>query len=112
LTAVAIPLSLKRTPKTKPLRRNLALAIDGGGIRGAIVAKALAVVEEAENISFAKRGRLFAGTSTGSILSAGFSVGLLANRMHELCRQLAGEVFPTARSAAAAVDLAAMLAWV
>jgi patatin-like phospholipase/acyl hydrolase len=79
----------------KPLRRNLALAIDGGGIRGTIVAKALAVVEETKNISFAERGRLFAGTSTGSIISAGFSVGLSANRMHELYRQLAGEVFPT-----------------
>ena len=35
----------------KPLRPNVALAIDGGGIRGALVARALSVVEETENIS-------------------------------------------------------------
>jgi len=78
----------------KPLRPNVALAIDGGGIRGALVARALSVVEETENISFAQVGRLFAGTSTGSILSAGFSIGLSAARMHELYCELASEVFP------------------
>jgi predicted acylesterase/phospholipase RssA len=78
----------------KPLRPNVALAVDGGGIRGTLIAKALAVVEETENISFAQRSRLFAGTSTGSIISAGFCVGLSASRMHELYCQLAGEVFP------------------
>jgi patatin-like phospholipase/acyl hydrolase len=78
----------------KPFRPNVALAIDGGGIRGTLVAKALAVVEEAENMSFAQVARLLAGTSTGSILSAGFSVGLSAARMHDLYRQLAAEIFP------------------
>ena len=78
----------------KPLRKNVALAIDGGGIRGTLVAKALAVVEEAENLSFAQRARLFAGTSTGSIISAGLSVGLSAARMHQLYVDLAGTIFP------------------
>lgn len=78
----------------KPLRPNVALAIDGGGIRGTLVAKALSVVEEAEAISFAQTARLLAGTSTGSIISAGLSVGLSAARIHELYRELAGKVFP------------------
>jgi patatin-like phospholipase/acyl hydrolase len=79
----------------KPLRRNVALAIDGGGIRGTIVAKALAVVEESEKMAFAQRARLFSGTSTGSVISAGFCVGLSAARMHELYRQFAREIFPS-----------------
>jgi patatin-like phospholipase/acyl hydrolase len=78
----------------KPLRPNVALAIDGGGIRGTLVAKALAVVEEAEKMSFGRVARLLAGTSTGSIISAGLSVGLSAARIHELYRELAGQIFP------------------
>ncbi len=30
----------------KPFRKNLAIAIDGGGIRGVIVTKALSMLEE------------------------------------------------------------------
>jgi len=78
----------------KPLRPNVALAIDGGGIRGTLVAKALAVVEEAEKMSFGRVARLLAGTSTGSIISAGLGVGLSAARIHELYRELAGQIFP------------------
>lgn len=78
----------------KPLRPNVALAIDGGGIRGTLVAKALAIVEEAENLSFAQVARLTAGTSTGSIISAALSAGLSAARIHELYTQLAGTIFP------------------
>jgi hypothetical protein len=78
----------------KPLRPNVALAIDGGGIRGTLVAKALAVVEEAENLSFAQVARLTAGTSTGSIISSGLSVGLSAARIHELYTELAPRIFP------------------
>jgi hypothetical protein len=78
----------------EPLRKNVALAIDGGGIRGTIVAKALAVVEESEGIAFSQRARLTAGTSTGSIIAAGLSVGLPAARIHKLYRDLATEIFP------------------
>ena len=78
----------------KPLRPNVALAIDGGGIRGTLVAKALAVVEEAENFSFAQVARLTAGTSTGSIISAALAAGLPAAEIHELYVRLAGTIFP------------------
>jgi len=76
------------------LRKNVALAIDGGGIRGTMVAKALAVVEEAEKFSFAQRARLFSGTSTGSIISAALGAGLPAARIHQLYVDLAGDIFP------------------
>lgn len=78
----------------KPFRKNLALAIDGGGIRGTMVAQALAVVEAAEGVSFAERACLTAGTSTGSIISAALSVGLPAERIHRLYRDLAATIFP------------------
>jgi hypothetical protein len=78
----------------KPLRPNVAMAIDGGGIRGTLVAKALAVVEEAENLSFAQVARLTAGTSTGSIISAALAAGLPAANIHELYTRLAGTIFP------------------
>jgi hypothetical protein len=78
----------------KPLRPKVALAIDGGGIRGTLVAKALAVVEKAEHLSFAKVAGLLAGTSTGSIISAGFCVGMSAAQMHKLYTELAEDVFP------------------
>ena len=77
----------------KPWRKNVAVAIDGGGIRGTMVAKALAVVEKAENLSFARRGQLFAGTSTGSVISAALGAGLPAAHIHELYIELAGVVF-------------------
>jgi patatin-like phospholipase/acyl hydrolase len=76
------------------LRKNVALAIDGGGIRGTMVAKALAVVEESEKIAFSQRARLFAGTSTGSIISAALGAGLPAARIHQLYVDLAGDIFP------------------
>ncbi len=78
----------------KTLRPNVALAIDGGGIRGAIVAKALDVVAQAEGIDFTQRAQLLAGTSTGSIISAGLSAGLSPARLHEIYRELAATIFP------------------
>lgn len=54
----------------KPYRQHVALAIDGGGIRGAMVAKALAVVEAELGQHYADLVQMTAGTSTGSILSA------------------------------------------
>jgi hypothetical protein len=78
----------------KALRPNVALAIDGGGIRGALVARALDVVEKTENFSFSQRAQLLAGTSTGSIISAGLSAGLSAAQLHEIYGELAATIFP------------------
>lgn len=64
----------------KPLRRNVAIAIDGGGIRGLIATQALSILEDhlgkpAHNIF-----RLAVGTSTGAIIAAGIGSGLTASR--------------------------------
>jgi predicted acylesterase/phospholipase RssA len=68
----------------KPFKQNVALAIDGGGIRGTMVAKALAVVEEEVGKQCNEMFHLLAGTSTGSILSATIAAGLPAAEIHGL----------------------------
>ena len=77
----------------KPFRKNLAIAIDGGGIRGIIVTKALSMLEAKIERPIHELSRLYAGTSTGAIISAGLAVGLTAARIHELYLQLGGDVF-------------------
>ena len=53
-----------------------AIAVDGGGIKGVIVTRALAILEEHLGQSSHEIFRLAAGTSTGSIISAGIGAGL------------------------------------
>jgi predicted acylesterase/phospholipase RssA len=76
----------------QPLRKNIAIAIDGGGIRGIIVARALAMLENYLGTSSHKLFRLCAGTSTGSILSAGIAVGLTGAEMFDLYRTFGDKV--------------------
>jgi hypothetical protein len=77
----------------KPFRKNVAIAIDGGGIRGVIIAKALSLLEEELGQSVHDLFRLSAGTSTGSIISAGIGLGLNAGKMLQLYVDLGGEIF-------------------
>jgi predicted acylesterase/phospholipase RssA len=77
----------------KPLRKNVAIAIDGGGIRGVIVTRALSMLEEHLGKTAPELFRLAAGTSTGSILSAGIGAGLTAAQMHELYISLGKTIF-------------------
>jgi predicted acylesterase/phospholipase RssA len=77
----------------KPFRKNVAIAIDGGGIRGVIVTKALSLLEEQLGKPVHKIFRLAAGTSTGSIISAGIGSGLTAAQLHQLYVGLGGTVF-------------------
>ena len=48
----------------KPFRKNVAVAIDGGGIKGVIVARALAILEDYLGKSSYEIFRLAAGTNT------------------------------------------------
>ena len=78
----------------KPFRKNVAIAIDGGGIRGIIVTQALTVLE-----TFLKKPvhdifRLAVGTSTGSIISAGIAAGITAKRMTQLYIDMGMSIFP------------------
>lgn len=77
----------------KPFRKNVAIAIDGGGIRGVIVTKALSLLEEQLGKPVHDIFRLTTGTSTGSIISAGIASGLTAARMHQLYVNLGGTIF-------------------
>jgi hypothetical protein len=77
----------------KPFRKNVAIAIDGGGIRGVIVTKALSMLEQQIGQPLHNVFRLTAGTSTGSIIAAGLASGLSASQLFDMYRQLSGEVF-------------------
>ncbi len=77
----------------KPFRKNVAIAIDGGGIRGVIVTRALASLERHLKKPVHDIFRLAAGTSTGSIISAGMAAGLTAEQMHQLYVSLGADIF-------------------
>lgn len=77
----------------KPFRKNVAIAIDGGGIRGVIVTKALSMLEEALGQPLFKIARLMAGTSTGSIILAALAAGENAAKIHQLYLDLGGVIF-------------------
>lgn len=87
----------------KPLRTHVAIAIDGGGIRGVMVARALAVLEELHTFGSKTCNEVFrlaAGTSTGSIISAGLACGLTGKDLFDLYVKLGPTVFrKTLRSA-------------
>lgn len=77
----------------KPFREHVAISIDGGGIKGVMVARALSMLEESLGRSVHDLFRLTAGTSTGSIISAGIAAGLAGERMHELYVELGETIF-------------------
>jgi patatin-like phospholipase len=77
----------------KPFRKNVAIAIDGGGIRGVIVTKALSILEKEMNRPLHDVFRLTAGTSTGSIIAAGLASGISAAQLFDMYLKLSGNVF-------------------
>jgi predicted acylesterase/phospholipase RssA len=77
----------------KPFRKNLGIAIDGGGIRGVIVTQALSMLEQHLGQPLHESARLYAGTSTGSIISAALAAGLSASKIHDLYLQLGANIF-------------------
>jgi predicted acylesterase/phospholipase RssA len=76
-----------------PFRKHVALSVDGGGIRGVIVTRALSILEEHLSRPMHEIFRLAAGTSTGAILSAGLGAGLSAGQMHRLYVEGGEDVF-------------------
>ena len=77
----------------QPFRNHVAIAIDGGGIKGVMVARALAILEDHLGQSAHEVFRLAAGTSTGSIISACVGAGLSGAQIHRLYRELGATVF-------------------
>lgn len=78
----------------KPFRKNVAIAIDGGGIRGVMVTRALFMLETVLGKPAHEIFRLAVGTSTGSIISAGIGARLTALKMFDLYIQLGRKIFP------------------
>jgi len=77
----------------KPFRKNVALAVDGGGIKGVIVSRAIAILEEYLQRPAFEVFRLLAGTSTGAIITAGISTGLFGEELHNLYCDLGPKIF-------------------
>jgi len=77
----------------RPLRRHVAIAIDGGGLRGIVVTRALQLLEAHLGRPAPEIFRLAAGTSTGSIISAGIAAGLSADALHGLYCRLGESIF-------------------
>ncbi len=80
-----------------PLRKHVALAIDGGGIKGLIVAKALIDLEaEMGGRPLIEHPSLnvMAGTSTGAIITAAIAAGMSAKEITDLYVAAGSSVFP------------------
>ncbi|MEZ0396962.1 MAG: patatin-like phospholipase family protein [Anaerolineales bacterium] len=77
----------------KPFRKHVAIAIDGGGMRGVIVTRALSILEEHLGEPVHRFVHLAAGTSTGAIISAGIGAGLSAMEIHALYLSLGRHIF-------------------
>lgn len=77
----------------KPFRKNVAIAIDGGGIRGVVITQALSKLEDHLGKPVRQLFQLAAGTSTGSIISAAIGAGLTAKQLHQLYISLGDIIF-------------------
>ncbi len=77
----------------KPFRKHVALAVDGGGMKGIIPARALAVLEAHLQKPAYETFRLLAGTSTGAIISAGIATGLFGDELVTLYAEFGRKIF-------------------
>ena len=80
-----------------PLRNHVALAIDGGGIKGLIVARALIALEDelgGKPLIQHPQLQIMAGTSTGAIITATLALGMKAEEITRLYVSMGQKVFP------------------
>lgn len=87
----------KEKTTMKRFRKNVAISIDGGGIKGVAAARALidleAELSKDKNKSFVDTFRLVAGTSTGAIIAACIASGVKAEKIFDLYKNLGESVF-------------------
>lgn len=76
-----------------PFRKHVAVAIDGGGIRGIMVSRALMRLEQHLGKSCHEIFRLATGTSTGSIIAAGIAAGFSMKDIHTSYRTVGEKTF-------------------
>ncbi len=76
------------------------LALDGGGIRGAITLGYLVHIEKLlrkrhknPNLLLCDYFDLIGGTSTGAIIAAGLSIGMSAEELSKIYQELGGKIF-------------------
>lgn len=81
------------------------LALDGGGIRGALtlgflekVEKIIREKEKNPNLLLCDYFDLIGGTSTGAIIAAGLSIGMTASEIKELYLKIGDKIFGTKHS--------------
>src|SRR5450432_668800 len=80
-----------------PPRTNLAIAIDGGGAKGLIVAQALLALEQAfggKPLIEYPNLKILTGTSTGTIIGAGIALGMTGKAIIDMYTEATGHVFP------------------
>jgi patatin-like phospholipase/acyl hydrolase len=75
--------------QTTPIR---IIAVDGGGVRGAIPARMIELLADAHPGLLA-RTDLFAGTSTGGLIALGLAKGLAPTQVVDMYRRDAGTIF-------------------
>ena len=73
------------------------LVLDGGGLKGAFTAAALATWETQTGLRIADYFDLIAGTSTGGILALGLGLGLSSRKMLEFYQKSGPIIFPVMR---------------
>lgn len=73
------------------------LALDGGGLKGAFTAAAIAAWEKHTGLRVADHFDLIAGTSTGGILALGLGLGLSGEQMLGFYRDRGPVIFPLTR---------------
>ena len=70
------------------------LSLDGGGIKGAFSAAALAVLEETTGHRCVDHFDLISGTSTGGIIAIGLGLGLSARAIADFYQEQGPIIFP------------------
>ena len=73
------------------------LSLDGGGLKGAFTAAALASWEKQTGLKIVDHFDLIAGTSTGGILAIGLGLGLSGRQMLDFYRERGATIFPVTR---------------
>ena len=99
-----LPMRPETGPFLSTMRKKFKiLSIDGGGVRGLIPCKLLASLERrlqaehGEDARLADYFDLICGTSTGSILAIGLSLGMSAEEMLNFYENRGTDIFPTDR---------------
>lgn len=70
------------------------LSLDGGGVRGAYTASALAALESKVGAPLVDHFDLIVGTSTGGIIAIGLGLGIAPARLAEFYKQRGADIFP------------------